>query len=328
MGRWTPCLGSEALVQGPVVGGRLPIGSRSRSGPGGSQRGWGGSQGGEASLWGISRAAGTHGPCHPPTLPYCPLWLPVCPVPPSSHLSYRLLCRLSPWSPSRLVLCSGSCVPLAFPQALPTSRSHPAAQQSGLAPGPNLTDLPGPSALSRAWSLARGGGCVPPSLWWVVRAGVGANSWLRKGGGGVAFGPLASPAASWDLRVADSGGAGRLEKNDSLSWHEKRPCESRTCAPGRRKGSSTCPTVPSRWGAGAQGQRPGHSLGCSGVAPPELGREATCKGSCQDGPAQRQPLRAQTLWQVPAAGKQQGVSGGFSKSTAGPGQVVRGRGQQ
>lgn len=86
--------------------------------------------------------------------------------------------QAQPWSLSRLMLCSGSCVPLAFPQALPTSRSHPAAQKSGLAPGPSLTDLPGPSALSRAWSLARGGGCVPPSLWWVVRAGVGADSWL------------------------------------------------------------------------------------------------------------------------------------------------------
>ena len=261
MGGWTPCLGSEALVQGPVLGGRLPIGSRSRSGPLGGAGG--GFQGGEAGLWGISRAPGTHGPCHPPTLPYCPLWLPVCQVQPSSHLSCHLLCRLSPWSLNRLVLCSGSCVPLAFPQALPTSRSHPAAQQSGLAPGPSLTDLLGPSALSRAWSLARGGGCVPPSLWRVVRAGVGAGSWLRKGGGGVAFGPLASSAASWDPRVVDSSGAGWLEKNDSLSWHGKHPCESRTWAPGRRKGSPTCP---SRWGAGAQRQRPGHSLGCSGVA--------------------------------------------------------------
>lgn len=166
MGGRTPCLGSEALAQAPVVGGRLPIGSRVRSGPGGSQRGWGGSQGGEARLWGIPRAAGIRGPYHPPTLLHCPLWPPICPVQPSSHLSCRLLCRLSPWALSRLVLCGGSCVPLAFPQALPTNRSHPAAQQSRLAPGPSLADLPGTSALSRSWSLAcGGGGCVPPSLW-------------------------------------------------------------------------------------------------------------------------------------------------------------------
>ena len=43
---------------------------------------------------------------------------------------------------------------------------------------------------------------------------------------------------------------------------------------------------------------------------------------------QPQPLWAQTLWQVPAARKQQGVSEGLPKSTAGPGQVVRGWGQQ
>ena len=95
------------------------------------------------------------GSWHPRALPpshlaLLPLWPPVCPVQPSCHLSCRLLCRLSPWALSRLVLCSGSCVPLAFLQALPTSRSHPAAQQSGLAPGPSLADLPGPLALSRS----------------------------------------------------------------------------------------------------------------------------------------------------------------------------------
>lgn len=56
--------------------------------------------------------------------------------------------------------------------------------------------------------------------------------------------------------------------------------------------------------AGAQGQRPGHSLGCSGVAWPELGREATSKGSCQDGPAAAaapvgpDPLAGASSWEA------------------------------
>lgn len=68
-------------------------------------------------------------------------------------------------SPGQLVSV-GPTTPLPCFTALPTNRSHPAAQQSRLAPGPRLADLPGTSALNRSWSLTRGGGgCVPPSLW-------------------------------------------------------------------------------------------------------------------------------------------------------------------
>lgn len=210
MGGRTPCLGSEAIAQAPVVGSRLPIGSRVRSGPGRLSEGMGEAARGRSWAMGHPRAAGIHGPYHPPTLLHCPLWPPWLSSQPSSHLSCpRLLCRAQPWALSELQALRWSCVPLAFPRPSPPILGvPPAAQQSRLAPGHSLADLPGTSALSRSWSLARGGGgCVPRPCGEVV--GVGADSWLQKGAGGVAFGPLALPAASPGPGVADSGALAR-----------------------------------------------------------------------------------------------------------------------
>ena len=95
MGGWTPCLGSEALVQGPVLGGRLPIGSRSRSGPLGGAAG--GAFKGEKLAYGAS--PGHLAPMGPATLPPCLIALCGC-----------LSVRSSPL-PICLVTCSAGSAP-------------------------------------------------------------------------------------------------------------------------------------------------------------------------------------------------------------------------
>ena len=94
--------------------------------------------------------------CLPSLLSACRL--SVCPVYASSCLSCRLLCRLSPWALSqavmpRSVLCGGSHLPSALPQA-PPQPTGPTLQtvSQGRPKAPTWLTSSGHLAVSRGWS--------------------------------------------------------------------------------------------------------------------------------------------------------------------------------
>lgn len=201
------------------------------------------------------------------------------------------------------MLCGGPVCP-AFPQALPTNRSHPAAQQSRLAPGPSLADPPRHLSTKQV---------LEPGTWrrWLCPRPCGEVVW----GGGRPLAPGWSAGSLWPSGLTSSFlGPGQTRcrwpagENDSLSCTGYAPSEFRPVL----QGDITEPCLPHGAQSLGHKDRDLATLRVLWGARPEPRQGGHQQGKLSDGPATAAAPWPRP-WQVPVSQKQQVVPRGTSK---------------